>query len=180
MRFPHLPVILAIWLLVWLPGGAWAEKAAPEPATAEVEAEGEVWAKPDLAELLFLLETEAATAQEAAGADARLSEGFLKALKALRGPEETLKSVSYQVFPVYQQVERGQGPKKVQSQEVQGYRVRHALEVKVKDLSRLEDPGYRGGARGHPGQGPFLRTLPVRGAPAAGRRLRPDPGPAFG
>lgn len=149
MRVIHSSVILAIWLMIWLPGNAWAQKAAAEVATAEVEAEGEVYAKPDQAVLLFHLETEAATAQEAAGANTRLSEGFLKALKTLLGPEESLKSVSYQVFPVYQQVERGQGPKKVQTQEVQGYRVRHAFEVKLKDLSRLGkilDAGVEHGA----------------------------------
>ncbi len=149
MKSPHFSVVTAIWLLICLPGGAWADKAAVDSATAEVEAEGEVLAKPDQAIVVFHLETEAPTAQEAAGANARLSDGFLKALKALLGPEESLRSVSYQVFPVYQQVERGQGPRKVQSQEVQGYRVRHAFEVKLKDLGRLGkilDAGVEQGA----------------------------------
>ncbi|MCL6621938.1 MAG: SIMPL domain-containing protein [Syntrophobacterales bacterium] len=144
-------MILTVCLLTCLiAGGARAaDKTAPEPATVEVEAEGEVFAKPDQAALFFHLETEAATAQEAAAANARLSEGFLKALKALLGPEESLKTLTYHIFPVYQQVERGQGQKKVQTQEVQGYRARHVFEVKVKDLGRLGkllDTGVEHGA----------------------------------
>lgn len=138
-----------VFLTLALPAPGQEKAPAPEPATTEVEGEGEVFSRPDQAVLFFHIDTQAAGAKEAVADNAKASEAFLKAMKPLLGPEESLKTLAYQVVPLYQQVEKGQGPRKVQTQEVRGYRVSHVFEVRVKDLGQLGkilDTGLEHGA----------------------------------
>ncbi len=141
---------LGLCLMLWPPLAAAGEKeVSPGPPTAEVEAEGEVLARPDRAVLHFTVETQAAEAKEAAAANARASEQFQGGMKPLLSDEEKLKTLSYQVFPLYKQVEKGQGRDKVVTQEVAGYRVAHRFQVELKDLARLGkiiDAGLKTGA----------------------------------
>jgi hypothetical protein len=131
-------VTVVFCLMLWPLVVEAAEKEPPlGPPTAEVEAEGEVLARPDRAILNFSVENQAAEAKEAAAANARGTEQFLGAMKPVLKPEEKLKTLSYQVVPIHKQVEKGQGRDKVVSQEVAGYRVAHRFLVELNDLTRI-------------------------------------------
>lgn len=149
-RSRFVAVSAVFCLMLWpVVAGAAAKEPASGPPTAEVEAEGEVLARPDRAILNFFVETQAAEAKEAAAANARATEQFLGVMKPLLVPEEKLKTLSYQVFPIYKQVEKGQGRDKVVTQEVAGYRVAHRFQVELKDLARIGqiiDAGLKHGA----------------------------------
>ena len=139
--------LTALFLLFPLVAAAAAE---PEkPATMEIEASGEVWAKPDLATLFFVIDTQAATSQEAAQANAKQAERFRKAMKEGLTGEEKLKSVDYRVYPVYHTKEVTQGQEKVRETVVTGYQVQHLFEVEVRDLAKVGkviDAGLKNGA----------------------------------
>lgn len=120
---------------------AWA--AEPTPATINVDAEGKVLAKPDLAILDLEVETQAPQAQAAAGENARRSEGLLQALKKVFGPEEKVQSLSYRLTPLrsYQS--------KTKPEAVTGYQAIHRFKVEVRDLTRLGtvmDTAFQNGA----------------------------------
>jgi hypothetical protein len=135
-------------LLLSLPFAAGA--AEPEkPATMEIEASGEVWAKPDVATLFFVIDTQAATSQEAGQANAKLAERFRKAMKEALAGEEKLKSADYRVDPVYHTKEMIQGQEKIRETVVTGYQVQHLFEVELRDLGKVGkviDLGLKNGA----------------------------------
>jgi uncharacterized protein YggE len=109
---------------------AWA--AAPgSPTLLEVEAEGKVLAKPDMARMVFEVVTQAPQAQAAAQENARRAEAMLEALKKALGPEEKVQSLGYWVNPVttYNQ--------KLRRTEITGYKAENRFQAKLKDLNRL-------------------------------------------
>jgi uncharacterized protein YggE len=119
------------------------------PATIEVEAEGEVLARPDVAILMLTVETEAPQAQEAAGANAKVTEALLPALKKLLSPQEKLQTLSVRVYPLYRMQEKTQEKRKIRTQEVYAYRATHSFRVELKDLAKIGqvfDAGLKHGA----------------------------------
>jgi uncharacterized protein YggE len=135
-------LLLAVGMLLVLPGASPARTAAAG-ATAQVDAEGKVSARPDMAILVFEVLTEAPQAKAAAEENARRADTLLKALKPLLGPEEKLKSLFYRVFPVstYNQ--------KLRRSEITGYRAENLFQVELRDLARLGsviDTGLKNGA----------------------------------
>jgi len=137
-------VLLTVCIFLALAGVSPARAAAaPGGATAQVDAEGKVSARPDMATLVFEVLTEAPQAQAAAEENARRAETLLKALKPILGPEEKLKSLGYRVFPVstYNQ--------KLRRSEITGYRAENLFQVELRELSRLGsviDTGLKNGA----------------------------------
>jgi uncharacterized protein len=142
-------------LALSLPTAAPAE--ADTAALIEVEAEGEVLAKPDMAALSFAVESQAPQVEEARTANALASEALLKAMKGLLQPEEKIQSVSYRVYPIYQQKEKVQAGQKIRTSEVTGYRVDHLFRVELRDLTRIgqvSDVALKNGANRV--QGPYF------------------------
>ncbi|MDI6854230.1 MAG: SIMPL domain-containing protein [Deltaproteobacteria bacterium] len=134
-----------------------AEARAQEAATIEVEGEGEVLAKPDIAHLTLAVETQAPQVEEARAVNARASEALLKAVKGMLKDDEKIQSVSYQVYPVYQQREKSQAGQKVKTTEVAGYKASHFFRVELRDLSRIgqiADAALKSGASRV--QGPYF------------------------
>ncbi len=122
----------------------------------EVEAEGEVLAKPDMAVLMFTVETEAPAAKGAVAENARQSESFLAQVKKLIAGEEKVQSYGYRVFPIYRLKEKSQGREKVRSNEIMGYRAQHTFRVELRELTKIgkvSDEGIKSGASRV--QGPF-------------------------
>jgi hypothetical protein len=123
------------------PAGAGEPKA--EVPTARVQGQGAVWAKPDVAQLIFVIETEALKVPEAADANARQADGFLAAVKKLLSSADSLQSLSYRVDPVYAAPEKGKRPK------ITGYKARHTFRVRLTDLKKVGeviDAGLANGA----------------------------------
>jgi uncharacterized protein YggE len=148
-------LFLAGGMLCPAPGLA-AQQSAQVPSI-EVEAEGEVLAKPDIASLILAVETQAPQAEEARAANARSSEALLKAMKGLLKSEEKIQSLSYRVFPIYQYKEKVQGGQKIRAEEIAGYKAVHSFRVDLKDMSRIgqvADAGLKSGANRV--QGPFF------------------------
>ena len=103
----------------------------------ELESEGMVQVKPDKATFNFTVVTEAAQAQEAAKTNAKEAENFLAAIKKVLGPEDKVKTLQYQVLPIFRRVEKVQGKEKIKTDEIAGYRASHRFEVELQDLEKI-------------------------------------------
>jgi len=135
-------------------GGA-AEKN--QDTTVELESEGEVQVKPDKATLHFTVVTEAAQAKEAAQMNAKEAEAFLAAIKKVLGKEDQVKTLQYQVLPIFKRVEKVKGKEKTRTDEIAGYRASHRFEVELLDLKKIglvADTALKNGA--NQVQGPFF------------------------
>lgn len=148
-------MLMAGGLVLPVPGLAAQE--GPQPATIEVEAEGEILAKPDIATLVLAVETQAAQIEEARAVNARTSETLLKAIKGMLQAEEKIQSVSYRIFPIYQRKEKVQAGQRIRTEEVAGYKAAHFFRVELRDLSRIgqmSDAALKNGANRV--QGPYF------------------------
>ena len=116
-----LRLLILLWAMLIPSAAAWAAEATSP--TINVDAEGKVLAKPDLAILDLEVETQAPQAQAAAGENARRSEGLLQALKKVLGPEEKVQSLSYRLTPLrsYQS--------KAKPEAITGYQTIHRFKV---------------------------------------------------
>jgi uncharacterized protein len=103
----------------------------------ELDAEGQVEVKPDKATFNFTVVTEAAQAQEASQANAQEAEKFLAAIKKVLGPEDKVKTLQFQVMPIFRRVEKVQGKEKTRKDEIAGYRASHRFQVELRDLNKL-------------------------------------------
>lgn len=133
----HWRTMTAVFLMACLAFPAAAEESKSPETVIEVEAEGEVLAKPDIAVLTAAVETQAPQAEEARAANARASEELLKAIKGLLKDGEKIQSTSYRIYPIYQQKEKVQAGQKIRTDEVAGYRAVHSFRIELRDLNRL-------------------------------------------
>jgi uncharacterized protein len=117
------------------PAAAAAEK--PQNTLVELDAEGQVEVKPDKATFNFSVVTEAPQAQEASQANAKEAEKFLDAIKKVLGPEDKVKTLNFNVNPVFRSVEKVQGKEKLRKDEIAGYRASHRFQVELRDLNKL-------------------------------------------
>jgi uncharacterized protein YggE len=152
-------IFLVLALMVTMafspPAGIAAEK--DQVATAELETEGKVEVKPDQATFNFTVVTEAPQAQEAAKANAKEAEGFLTAIKKVLGKDDKVKTLQYQVYPVFRRVEKTQGKGKIKTDEIAGYRASHRFQVELRDLEKIgliADTALKNGA--NEVQGPYF------------------------
>ena len=152
-------VFLILALLVALVCSPLAGTAAEKDqiATAELETEGKVEVKPDKATFNFTVVTEAPQAQEAAKANAKEAESFLTAIKKVLGKDDKVKTLQYQVYPVFRRVEKTQGKGKIKTDEIAGYRASHRFQVELRDLEKIgliADTALKNGA--NEVQGPYF------------------------
>ncbi len=123
----------------------------------ELESEGKVEVKPDKATFNFTVVTDAAQAPEAAKMNAKEADKFLTAIKKVLGPEDKVKTLQYQVLPIFRHVEKTQGKEKIRTDEIAGYRASHRFEVEVRDLDKIgeiADTAMKNGA--NEVQGPYF------------------------
>jgi uncharacterized protein YggE len=117
---------------VALPAPAAAQAdLAPTARRLSVVGHAEAQVKPDLATLDVAVETSGATAQEAAGRNAQLSQTVVKALKAELGASGSVWTGSYALFPDYEPRPAG-GPSKLV-----GYRAENSINVRTTALDRV-------------------------------------------
>jgi|UniRef100_A0A7C5ALD8 uncharacterized protein YggE len=154
---PSLIPVLALLISVLLSSRLVGAAERSMPSCVEVEAEGQVVAKPDKAIFNFGVLTEGADPQEASQANAKEAERFLAALKGTLGPEDKVQTQEYRVFPIFRTKEQVKGKDKTRTDEVAGYRAYHRFRVELRDLGRLgqvADTAMRSGATQV--QGPFF------------------------
>jgi uncharacterized protein len=152
-------IFLVLALLVTLICSPLAGTAAEKDqvTTADLETEGTVQVKPDKATFNFTVVTEAPQAQEAAKANAREAESFLTAIKRVLGKDDQVKTLQYQVLPVFRRVEKTQGKRKIQTEEIAGYQASHRFQVELLDLEKIgqvADTAVKNGA--NQVQGPYF------------------------
>jgi hypothetical protein len=115
--------------------------AAQTASTGTIQATGSatISVNPDEAQLTVGVQTQAASAQAAADANAAQTSAVIAALKALLGSTGTLQTVSYSVYPIYSSTGQITG----------GYTVSNTLQATTADLSlpgRLIDAANQAGA----------------------------------
>jgi uncharacterized protein YggE len=150
-----LVLILIITMICFPMAGTAAEN--DQVATAELATEGTVQVKPDKATFNFSVVTEAPQAQEAAKANAKEAENFLTAIKRVLGKDDKVKTLQYQVLPIFRRVEKTQGKRKINTDEIAGYRASHRFEVELRDLEKIgqvADTAVKNGA--NEVQGPYF------------------------
>ena len=137
--------IVAILALTMLVGGValrgWID--GPKPVSAEtmgddhrtisVTGVGEITVDPDICRLVLGVQTEGKTAAEAQAAAAKATNAVIAKLRALGIADKDIKTVSFNVYPVYDQGDR-ENPAVLQPI---GFRVAHRLQITVRDLTKV-------------------------------------------
>jgi len=107
--------------------------ARPDPHVVTVTGTAEVEAQPDRARILFAVETEGATAQEAGERNATLMTAVTEALRTAGddAPGLRVETSGYSLAPRY-------GPVRPdQSREILGYTARNTVQVRVDEVERV-------------------------------------------
>jgi uncharacterized protein len=125
--------ILAAALLL-TPGFAAAQAAPPQeqPRTLAVSAVGTLELEPEQGVITLAVESEATTAQAAAGANAQRMSQLMTALRRAGVQERHVRTVSYELRPEYARQERTQEPPRIV-----GYRAVNMVQVTVDTVARL-------------------------------------------
>jgi uncharacterized protein len=106
--------------------------AAEQPRTIVVSGNGEVSARPDMANLSFAIETHARSASEAASRNAALAQKITDALKAKLGDKGKVSTGGYSLSPDYEQ---HQG--RSDTATIVGYSAQNSIEVETPAMSLL-------------------------------------------
>ncbi|HEX8696019.1 MAG TPA: SIMPL domain-containing protein [Longimicrobium sp.] len=109
-----------------------AQEPRQPPRTIRVSATGESRATPDRAWVDAGVETEAATARQAADENARRMEQVIAALVRAGVRREDIQTHGYNVFPVYDPNPRGEGEPRLR-----GYRVSNVVTAQTDDVRRV-------------------------------------------
>ena len=122
--------LAALTMAAAQPAAAQAGRATAA-RTLSVVGHGEAQVKPDLATLDVAIETNGATAKEAARRNAQLSQKVVSALKAGLGSNGSVWTGSYALFPDYEPRPATGGSKLV------GYRAENSINVRTTALDRV-------------------------------------------
>lgn len=157
--FFRLQLLLILSLAVALSFSPLTAVAAEknQDTTVELETEGEVQVKPNKATFHFTVVTEAAQAEEAGKVNAKEAENFLAAVKKVLGQDDKVKTLQYQVLPIFRKVERVEGKEKTKTDMIVGYRASHRFQAELRDLEKIgqvADTALKNGANEI--QGPYF------------------------
>jgi uncharacterized protein YggE len=97
----------------------------------QVSGKGEVMVKPDIAFITVSVETDAATASEAAQQNANKMQKVLKEVKSTIGKEDKVTTIGYNLSPRYEY------NKTTRQSELIGYRASNRLNVETKRINKL-------------------------------------------
>lgn len=131
------PALMGAALAMTMAATASAQEGRPMPhggnGTIRVTAEGEARVAPDRAWADFGVETQAATAREAAAENARLMEAIIAGLVRTGVARADIETSGYNVFPDYAPPVPGQEGEP----RVRGYRVINTVTARTDDVSRV-------------------------------------------
>ncbi len=96
-----------------------------------VTGEGKVSARPDIAVLNATIMTENATVSEAQAQNTRSSDAVMKFLKEQGVEDKDVKTTNYSIYPQYFYPQYAKPS-------ITGYQVRNMLEIKIRDLSKVD------------------------------------------
>ena len=128
-RFPKMLWALAVpVLLATAQAEARADEAAAKPVI-RVGGESTVHAKPDQAELMLGVVTQASTGQAAASQNAQKQDAVIAALRKTLGSGAEIKTIGYSLNPNYKYPKEGGQPT------ISGYTASNTVQVKINDLT---------------------------------------------
>jgi uncharacterized protein YggE len=120
-----------------LPGTLAAQQPTDSgPRTITVSANATVQREPDRATVMLAVESQAESAQAAAAANAGLMERVLGAVRAAGVPDGQIRTVGYDLQPVYARIPEPR-PGEVQEPRVVGYRAVNTVRVEVDGIPRV-------------------------------------------
>jgi uncharacterized protein len=102
-------------------------------SSIRVSGDARVSARPDRVQIDLGVQTQAPQSQDAAGANARLLDAVLAAVRKAAGPGAQIRTVSYSLSPNYQYHSGGGEPT------ITGYTAVNVVEVQLDDLARIGD-----------------------------------------
>ncbi|WP_324716924.1 SIMPL domain-containing protein [Carboxydochorda subterranea] len=135
-RWRKAALALAMLGLVALPAAS-GDTLAAAPSQSEAErtvvvvGQARLWARPDAAQLVVGIDSEAPTAQAAQRDNARKARQVMAALDALGIPLRDLQTTSTQLMPVYRYDDQEKQPR------LAGYRASYTLRLTLKDLDQV-------------------------------------------
>lgn len=131
-------------LAFWYGVTGWKEfRSIRETQQISVSGEGKVAVKPDIAMLNVSIVTEAKKIKDTQLDNTRLSGSVIGFLKEKKVEEKDIKSVNYSIYPQYNYYDTPVcmaypcPPRR--PPEVVSYQVRHSLEIKIRDLDKVDD-----------------------------------------
>ncbi|MBU2582309.1 MAG: SIMPL domain-containing protein [Alphaproteobacteria bacterium] len=101
--------------------------------TVTVSASASISAKPDMARITSGVQTEAASAKEAASANTKTMANLIDGLKSLGIEEKDIQTSNFSVNPRYQHSGDGRPPR------IDGYQVSNDVNVVIRDLKAVGD-----------------------------------------
>ena len=129
-------IVLLVQMTMVIPKMKSVSKSVPVgtevPNAISVNGMGEVYVKPELANISIGVESRAKTAGEASDQNKRDMNQVMSSLKAMGIKDEDIQTTDYSIYPDYRYTEN-EGEKMV------GYIVRNMVQVKVKDIDKIGD-----------------------------------------
>ena len=125
-----LPALLLISLAVLPMAATAADPAACPENLISVTGNGEILTPPDIALATFGIQTENADVKTAQQDNAKIMDQIISALVSAGIPREDIQTVSYTIYPVYDDTTRLFG------QKVKYYQVTSMVQVTVRDIAR--------------------------------------------
>jgi hypothetical protein len=125
-----LPVLLLISLALLPVAATAADPAACPENLISVTGTGEILTAPDIALATCGVQTENPDVKIAQQENARIMDGLISALLAAGIPREDIQTVSYTIYPVYDDNTRPFG------QKIKYYQVTSMVQVTVRDIAR--------------------------------------------
>ena len=120
-----------------LPGTLAAQQPTDSgPRTITVSANATVQREPDRATVMLAVESQAESAQAAAAANAGLMERVLGAVRAAGVPDGQIRTVGYDLQPVYARIPEPR-PGEIQEPRIVGYRAVNTVRVEVDGIPRV-------------------------------------------
>jgi uncharacterized protein len=145
--------VIATTVLALLAAAAAAQTTGgPGQRLVTVVGESEASAPPDLAVLTLAVETEAATAAQAAASNAERADGLRERLEGMSSVQLRVSTSGYSLEPVYAPQPRGDDPdmeRGEQPPKIRGYRAYNEVRVEIRDLAavgRVLDAAVASGA----------------------------------
>nr|HPH34850.1 SIMPL domain-containing protein [Methanoregulaceae archaeon] len=124
-----IPVLLVV-ILALIPGVAMAADTACPENLITVSGTGEVMTEPDIGLVTLGVKTEHADVRTAQEQNAMIMDEVITSLLAAGIPRQDIQTVSYNIYPVYEDETRPFGGK------VKYYQVTSMVQVTVREVSR--------------------------------------------
>jgi len=134
-----LIVLLGVYIINEIKRGKYIGQDIEAQNKITVSATGEIYAKPDLAEVSFSVITEEKTVTETLSKNSEAMNKILDSIKGQGVEEKDLKTTGFNIYPRYEWHEKAQITPPQGERVLVGYEVRQTVKVKIRDLGKIGD-----------------------------------------